>query len=423
MFPPRLDLADEQMEREAVQRRYPPAPLVAHPDSAAKPTSSSRCKKRRRGVTSCCSAGEEVGPMPADMRAAASIPASSSATAPSAALPIPSSLTPAQVSVATPDELEEWLRFFARQIKSFRRVSLLHHSPELKAEGSRALLLQSSPRQVSRALLQSSPRQVSRALLQSSPHQGPDDTSSPALATEGPDDASAPALATEGLGNASAPALATEGLGHASAPAHATEGLGDPSAPAPGLKAFQGYGGRLVLVLVPKSCDEGFEDEPPTDPVPERFKERLVLIMASDEGFEDEPPPDPVPEWFEKKLVLVSTSKAGDEGLRTNRRLILSIKERLVLVLASKGLPGSVPVSEGPVGSVPVSGGSPGTVNSKPDSKPPEFLRVLGGSSTLHGRRPDLPDRGSSTLLGRPPDPHHGLIALIQQLIAPPGLL
>ncbi|MED6255562.1 hypothetical protein ATANTOWER_011453, partial [Ataeniobius toweri] len=54
----------EQMEREAVQRRSPSAPLVAHPDLAEKPTSSSRCKKRRRGAPSCFSASEEVGPIP-----------------------------------------------------------------------------------------------------------------------------------------------------------------------------------------------------------------------------------------------------------------------------------------------------------------------------------------------------------------------
>ncbi|KAK5609360.1 hypothetical protein CRENBAI_010782 [Crenichthys baileyi] len=99
------------MEREAVQRRSPPAPLVAHPDPAAKPTSSSRRGKRRRGAPSRCSAGEEVGPMPADVKAAASNPASSTATALSARLaahlPKPSSHSPAQDSVVTPDELEE----------------------------------------------------------------------------------------------------------------------------------------------------------------------------------------------------------------------------------------------------------------------------------------------------------------------------
>ncbi|KAK5607299.1 hypothetical protein CRENBAI_002259 [Crenichthys baileyi] len=49
-----------------------------------------------------------------------------------AALRMPSSRAPAQVSAATPDKLEERLCFFARQIKSFRRTSLLYSSPELR---------------------------------------------------------------------------------------------------------------------------------------------------------------------------------------------------------------------------------------------------------------------------------------------------
>ncbi|KAK5603660.1 hypothetical protein CRENBAI_002978 [Crenichthys baileyi] len=104
----------EQMEREAVQRSSPPAPLVAHPDLAGKPTSSSRHKKRRRRAPSCFSAGKEESPMasavssgavvslPSDMRAAASFPASSSTTALSPRLavasPMPSSHSPAQDS-------------------------------------------------------------------------------------------------------------------------------------------------------------------------------------------------------------------------------------------------------------------------------------------------------------------------------------
>ncbi|MEQ2283853.1 hypothetical protein AMECASPLE_015813, partial [Ameca splendens] len=68
--------------------------------------------------------------------AAAVFPKLSSATTPSPRLSVnpamPSSLVPAQDSVAMPDELEERLRFFARQIMSFRRTSLLHPSPELK---------------------------------------------------------------------------------------------------------------------------------------------------------------------------------------------------------------------------------------------------------------------------------------------------
>ncbi|KAK5619276.1 hypothetical protein CRENBAI_018126 [Crenichthys baileyi] len=64
--------------------------------------------------------------------ATASKPAPSSATAKfprlAAAPPMPSS---AWCSDATPEELEERLRFFARQIKSFRRTSLMYSSPEL----------------------------------------------------------------------------------------------------------------------------------------------------------------------------------------------------------------------------------------------------------------------------------------------------
>ncbi|MEQ2288916.1 hypothetical protein AMECASPLE_027847 [Ameca splendens] len=74
----------EQMEREAVQRRSPPAPLAAHSGPAVKSSASSRRKRRRRGAPSCGSAAEEVGSLPAYGRAAASKPASSSATALSA---------------------------------------------------------------------------------------------------------------------------------------------------------------------------------------------------------------------------------------------------------------------------------------------------------------------------------------------------
>ncbi|KAK5599436.1 hypothetical protein CRENBAI_021342 [Crenichthys baileyi] len=115
----------EQMEREAVQRRSPPAPLAAHYGPAVKSSPSSRRKKRRRGTPSCVSAGEEsltaaavmpgVGtPLLAGGRAATSGPASFPATAQSPRLaappPMSSSLTPARCSEATPEELEERLR-------------------------------------------------------------------------------------------------------------------------------------------------------------------------------------------------------------------------------------------------------------------------------------------------------------------------
>ncbi|MEQ2281820.1 hypothetical protein AMECASPLE_034313 [Ameca splendens] len=87
MFLPTSTLL-EQMEREVVQLRSPPASLVAHKDPAAKPTSSSRRKKRRRGAPACLSACKEESPTaPAatpgaitPRLVAASKPASSSAT-------------------------------------------------------------------------------------------------------------------------------------------------------------------------------------------------------------------------------------------------------------------------------------------------------------------------------------------------------
>ncbi|KAK5622087.1 hypothetical protein CRENBAI_010772, partial [Crenichthys baileyi] len=66
----------EQMEHEAVQLRSPPAFLVVHQGPAAKPTSSFRRKKRRRGTPSCVSAAEEY-PMAAAVTSGAvvSLPA------------------------------------------------------------------------------------------------------------------------------------------------------------------------------------------------------------------------------------------------------------------------------------------------------------------------------------------------------------
>ncbi|MED6244221.1 hypothetical protein ATANTOWER_032588 [Ataeniobius toweri] len=109
--------------------------MATHSGPAVKPSPSSRRTKRRRGAPSCGSAGEEVVSLPSDVRAATSKPASSSATALSprlaAAPPMPSSLAPARCSEATPDELEQRLRFYACQIKSFRKTILLYSSPEL----------------------------------------------------------------------------------------------------------------------------------------------------------------------------------------------------------------------------------------------------------------------------------------------------
>ncbi|MEQ2311148.1 hypothetical protein AMECASPLE_016622 [Ameca splendens] len=118
-----------------LRRRSPHAPLAAHFGPAVKPTSSSRRKKRRRAEVPSRSAGEEVDSLSANVRVAASKPASSSATALSprlaaassaasspatarcarlaAAPPMPSSLFPAHSTESSPDELEERLRFYA----------------------------------------------------------------------------------------------------------------------------------------------------------------------------------------------------------------------------------------------------------------------------------------------------------------------
>ncbi|KAK5621675.1 hypothetical protein CRENBAI_022060 [Crenichthys baileyi] len=343
MFPPTMDLADERqassmdlfafLSREAEKRQRRSAGCLCRGRLMLDPGNSRR-RKRRCGAPSCSSASEEAGPMAADVRAASNNPASSSATAPSprlaAALPMPFSLAPAQVSAATPGELLEWLRFFSRQIKSFRRTSLLYSSPEIRerirqmeeddetavrqfycrpppssserccraahARLSRELLL-SSPCQVSRELLLSSPRQVSRELLLSSPHQV-----SRELLVSSPRQVFRALLLGRWKRDASAQVIG--GPGNASA--QVIGGPGNATAQVP----FQGISERLVLVLIPEPCDEGA-------------------------------------------------------------------------------------VSEGSVGAASAYEGSPGTMKakpeSKPDCKPPEFHRVPGGSSKLHGRPPAIP--------------------------------
>ncbi|KAK5613633.1 hypothetical protein CRENBAI_018492 [Crenichthys baileyi] len=361
VLPPPLLL--EQMEREAVQLRSPPASLVAHRDPAEKPTSSSRRKKRQRGAPSCGLAGEEVVSLPTDVRAAASNPASSPGTALSprlaAAPPMPSSLAPARSSEPTPDELEQCLRFYAQQIKSFRKTSLLYSSPELMEKIKQ---------------MEEDHETAHPTLPQPPPHTAEDVVrSSLCHATEDLGDASASAHATEGLGDASASAHATEGLGDASAPAHTTGGLSD--------QAFQGFTGELVPVLVPEPCDEGFEKEAPPDPVSEGFKEQLVLVLASeprDEGFKEEAPPDPVSEGFKVQLVLVLVSEGPPDAASAS-------EGSAGTAAASEGSPGHVP--EEPVGGLPPRPGPEHLLGflwgvfmelkpdswASPGSKPPEF--------------------------------------------------
>ncbi|KAK5613245.1 hypothetical protein CRENBAI_025516 [Crenichthys baileyi] len=122
----------EQMEREAAQRQrvregcsVPPPQLRCSPPAsipAAKPSSSFHRRNRlRAGVNSStvCQARYSK-----QARTFVTAKFSRLAVAP----PMPSS---ARCSDATPEELEERLRFFARQIKSFRRTCLMYSSPEL----------------------------------------------------------------------------------------------------------------------------------------------------------------------------------------------------------------------------------------------------------------------------------------------------
>ncbi|KAK5617231.1 hypothetical protein CRENBAI_010029 [Crenichthys baileyi] len=321
----------EQMERKAVQRRSPPAPLAAHSGPAVKPSPSSRRKKRGRGFP-------------------ASQPLSARLAAPPS---MPSSLTPARCSEAAPDELEQHLRFYARQIKSFR-TRLMYSSPEL-VERIRQMVRDyetevwqfycrppsPTPSHMSGAADQSTsglqscscccwdpqpwvstlyaeqPTSGLQSAAAEQPTSGPQpdtpqpdpksaatsstrrggrrnrgalaqvteglgDTSASAHATEGLGDTSASAHATEGPGDASAPAHATEGLDDASAPAHATEGLGDTSASVLATESF-------VLVLASEPRDKGFEEEAPSNPVPEGFKEQFFLVLVSEPRAEGSP--------------------------------------------------------------------------------------------------------------------------------------
>ncbi|KAK5607664.1 hypothetical protein CRENBAI_024025 [Crenichthys baileyi] len=246
----------------------------------------------------------------------------------------------ARCSEATPKELEERLRCFARQIKSFRRTSLMYSSPELMArirqmerdyetavrqfycrpplphQDSRELLLQSSPRRDSgelllqssprrdsgELLLQSSPRRDSRELLlQSSPRRdsrelllqsSPRRDSRELLLQSSPRQDSRELLWSfrrapragclhfqPDLKSASTSSTRHRGRRKRDASAHVTEGLCDASAPA--------------------HVTEGPADA--SAPSLQGYSGKLVLVLASepcDEGFEEEEPPDPVFEGF-----------------------------------------------------------------------------------------------------------------------------
>ncbi|KAK5600271.1 hypothetical protein CRENBAI_002629 [Crenichthys baileyi] len=380
----------EQMEREAVQRCSPPAPLAAHSGPAVKPSPSSRRKKRR--TPSCGSAGEEVVSLPANIRAAANKPASSSATALSARLaappPMPSSLAPVQCSEATPDELEHRLSFYACQIKSFRTTSLMYSSPELVERirqmerdyetAVRQFYCRSpspTPSHMSGAAAQSTPclqgaaaeqpmpglqsaaaeqptsGLQSAAAEQPTPGPQPDtpqpdskpDLNSASTSstrrrglTEGLGNASASAHATEGLGNTSA--HATEGLGDASASAHATEGLGDASAPA---HATDGLGDTsapahategLGDASAPAHATEGPGDASASAHATEGLGDASAPVHAT-EGLGDVSASVHATESF----ILVLASEPRDEGFEDeapSNPVPEGFKEQFVLVPA-----------------------------------------------------------------------------------------
>ncbi|KAK5613342.1 hypothetical protein CRENBAI_023516 [Crenichthys baileyi] len=425
--------------------------------TTVKPSPSSRRKKRWRGAPSCGLAGEEVVSLPAVVRAATSKPASSSATAKfprlAAAPPMPSS---ARCSEATPEELEERLRFFARQIKCFRKTSLLYSSPELMERirqmeeyygtavrqfycrpPSLTPDLQSAASEQPRPGLQGAAAEQPTPGLQSAaaeqPTSGPQpdtpqqdtpqpdsrpdtpqpdsrpDTPQPRM-TPDPRSAStpstrrrgrrkrdAPAQVIGGPGDASAPAHATEGLGDASAPAHATEGLGDASAPA---HATEGLGNASA------HATEGLCDASASAHATEGLCDASAPPAHVSEGPADASASAPSLQGFSRKLVLVLASEPCDEGFEEKEppdHVFEGFKEQFVLVLASEPLDeGSASASEGLPGSASAPEGLPGSA-SPSEGSPGSALATDG----LPGSTPPEFHRvseGSSTLLGR-----HGL--------------
>ncbi|KAK5606303.1 hypothetical protein CRENBAI_023695 [Crenichthys baileyi] len=444
----------EQMEREAAQRQrvqegcsVPPPQLRCSPPAsvpAAKPSSSSRRRNCRCAGVNSRSAGEEVVSLPADVRTAASKTAPSSATAKfprlAAAPPKPSS---ARCSEATPEELEERLRFFARQIKSFRRTSLMYSSPELMErirqmerdyetavrqfycrppstpglqgaagaaaeqptpglQGAAAAAAE-QPTPGLQGAAAAAAEQPMPGLQPAAAAEQPTPGLQPAAAAEQPtpglqpapdsrpDPKSASTSSTRHRGRckrgASAPGHATEGPADASAPAHATEGPADSSAPA--------------------HATDGPADASAPTPSLQGFSEKLTLVLASepcDEGFEEEEPPDPVFEGFKEQFVLVLASEHLDEGFEEKAPpdpVSGEFKEQFVLVLASEprdeGSPGSASASEGSPGSA--SEGSPASAS----EGSPGIRRRLPELCACSGRPPGRPPE-LCACSGRPPE-------------------
>ncbi|KAK5623984.1 hypothetical protein CRENBAI_023754 [Crenichthys baileyi] len=145
-------------------------------------------------------------------------------------------------SEGTPEELEERLRFFARQIKSFRKTSFLCFSPE----------------QMQRI------KQMEEDYETARPVSGLCNASAPAPSLQ----------AFQGFSEKLVLILASEPCDEG----FEEEALLDP--------VPEGFEEEALLDPVP----EGFEEEAPPDPVPEGFKKQFVLVLASeprDEGSPD----------------------------------------------------------------------------------------------------------------------------------------
>ncbi|KAK5616988.1 hypothetical protein CRENBAI_005465 [Crenichthys baileyi] len=355
----------EQMEREAAQRQrvregcfVPPPQLRCSPPAsvpAAKPSSSSRRRNRRRAGVNSRSVGEEVVSLPADVRTAASKPASSSATALSARLatgskPAPSSATAkfprlaaalpmsssAQCSDATPEELEERLSHksaAAAQSTSCLQSAAAAAQPTPGLQGAAAAAQPTPGLQGAAAAAQPTPGlQGAAAAAQPTPRlQGAAAQPTPGLQgaaaaelLEGPEGGLPPLPGPEHLLSflwgvlmelksdtpqpdtpqpvparpdtpqpVSISSKRHRGRRKRDASVHATGGLGDASAPA--------------------HATEGPADA--SAPSLQRFSGKLVLVLASEpcnEGFEEEAPPDPVSGDFKEQFVLVLAFEPRD---------------------------------------------------------------------------------------------------------------
>ncbi|KAK5601186.1 hypothetical protein CRENBAI_002984 [Crenichthys baileyi] len=372
--------------------------------TAVKPSSSSRRKKHRRGAPSCVSASEEesptaaaatpgaVTPLLAGGRVAASKPTSSSATALSprlaAALPMPSSLTPAWCSEATPDELEQWLRFFAHQIKSIRRTSLMYSSPELMER------IRQMEGDYETAVRQFYCRPPSMPGLQGAAA----DAEQPTLGLQGAAaDAEQPMPGLQGA--AADTEQPTPGLQGAAADAEQpTPGLqgaaADAEQPTPGIQsaaAVEQLTSEDVVRETPRLKSSGVPATPQLGlgdaSAPAHATESFVLVLASEpreEGLEEEAPSDPVPEGFKEQFVLILASEPKDEGSPG-------------AASASEGSPGSASGSEGSPGSQPV-------YEALAHWRPPELCACWGRPP---GRPPEL-----CACWGRPPGRPSELCAL-----------